>query len=827
MATVYDKSSLFLAPSGVSNGTVFVQKPVPIYGSEQVTNGDFSQTGAELITNGDFATDSDWNKGAGWSISGGKLRAGDVDNINAFQAQVFTNGKTYKVTYTISDYTKGSVRFQFGGGGDTVNGQINSSNGVYTEYILATVNHTSARFRGQSTDEGFTGSIDNVSVKEVGQDWVQTETNWSFGNNKAIADGTSQGSLQQPISTIAVGSKYKINYTISDYVAGNIRFYFGGVFTAFESSNGSYSQVITSTSTDGSIATSIATPFIGSVTNISVQEVLSPASDFTFTRGSNLSATRVNEAQLIEKGRENLLVQSNQFDTTWNLSGASVTSGQSGYDGTNDGWLLESTITGESLAKQNFSTYSGVQTLSFFAKQGTASKIRLVVVGGGNPRAHFDLSDGTIHYAPLNVDTKITSVGNGWYRCNMTFNTGITEVRVQIVSANDGTNNNSAIGDNILIQDAQLEQGLAATSVITTGGGTVQAGLLENTPRLDYGGGATCPSLLLEPPRTNLVVQSEYFGDASWTKQAGTTVSSNSIISPSGEMNGAEVTIGTNSNASLRANNLVVINTENTFSVYAKKGVGSTSLKLDVGDAGITTFTLTDQWQRFEVTGTPTIANREFVDIALNGNQGDTFYVWGAQLEQGSYATSYIPTYGTSQTRGIDAFTRTGISSLINSQEGVLFVEMAALSSNTGTSLLSLSDGGPTNNVYIGFTSTTNQISAVLYANGVAYGGVNSSSYDVKQMNKIAVSYKTNEFKLFINGSLVGTDTSATMPNANTLNKFSSDFGQNSFKLLAKLNQAIIFPTVLSDLQLAILTGATTYETFDEMALALNYTVYE
>ena len=57
MATVYDKSSLFLAPSGVSNGTVFVQKPVPIYGSEQVTNGDFSQTGAEQVTNGDFATD--------------------------------------------------------------------------------------------------------------------------------------------------------------------------------------------------------------------------------------------------------------------------------------------------------------------------------------------------------------------------------------------------------------------------------------------------------------------------------------------------------------------------------------------------------------------------------------------------------------------------------------------------------------------------------------------------------------------------------------------------------------------------------------------------
>ena len=131
---------------------------------------------------------------------------------------------------------------------------------------------------------------------------------------------------------------------------------------------------------------------------------------------------------------------------------------------------------------------------------------------------------------------------------------------------------------------------------------------------------------------------------------------------------------------------------------------------------------------------------------------------------------------------------------------------MAAFSSNTGTSLLSLSDGGTTNNIYIGFSSTTNQISAVLYANGSAQGGVNSFSYDVKQMNKIAVSYKTNEFKLFINGSLVGTDTNATMPNANTLNKFSSDFGQGSFKLAAELNQAIIFPTALTDSECIALT---------------------
>ena len=65
--------------------------------------------------------------------------------------------------------------------------------------------------------------------------------------------------------------------------------------------------------------------------------------DFTFTRGSNLSATRVDASQLIEKGRENLLLQSNSFDVSanWLSSNVSETGGQAGYDGTNNAWLVD------------------------------------------------------------------------------------------------------------------------------------------------------------------------------------------------------------------------------------------------------------------------------------------------------------------------------------------------------------------------------------------------------------------------------------------------------------------------------------------------------
>ena len=91
--------------------------------------------------------------------------------------------------------------------------------------------------------------------------------------------------------------------------------------------------------------------------------------DFTFSRGSNLAATRVNSEGLIEKGRENLLLQSNTFDTSWTaLSGASVTGGQSGYDGSSNAWLLSKSAAG-GFIYQTANSYNGVYTISIYAKQ--------------------------------------------------------------------------------------------------------------------------------------------------------------------------------------------------------------------------------------------------------------------------------------------------------------------------------------------------------------------------------------------------------------------------------------------------------------------------
>jgi len=204
MSNLLEKASILLTPTAYDDGKILSVKPIDGSGDFQftrnsnatrvnsaglieslqtlssnlVTNGDFSQQGPELITNGDFSTDSDWAKGTGWSISGG---AASCDGTQTSGTQLTQNGtytldKTYKVTYTLSSVTAGNVDVRLQGSGATVTGNSRNTDGTYTEYITSTGN-TSFRIRG---NDDFIGSIDNVSIKEVGQDWT-LGTDWSIG----------------------------------------------------------------------------------------------------------------------------------------------------------------------------------------------------------------------------------------------------------------------------------------------------------------------------------------------------------------------------------------------------------------------------------------------------------------------------------------------------------------------------------------------------------------------------------------------------------------------------------------------------------------------
>ena len=107
---------------------------VGYFSSELVQNGDFSELGSELVTNGDFATDSDWIKESAWQINNGKA---SIDYNQGGGGRLkqnfsFTQNKTYKVVFTISDYERGNIRIEFRqNGGDTVSANY-TGNGTYT-----------------------------------------------------------------------------------------------------------------------------------------------------------------------------------------------------------------------------------------------------------------------------------------------------------------------------------------------------------------------------------------------------------------------------------------------------------------------------------------------------------------------------------------------------------------------------------------------------------------------------------------------------------------------------------------------------------------------
>jgi len=116
----------------------------------------------DLVINGDFDTDSDWILDSGWSISSGKASCNGITGYITEANATLSAGKSYKMTYTVTDYTSGSVRIRCGG----TSGTFRTSVGTYTEVLL----YSGSTFKTNLYSSSFIGSIDNVSVIEVNQD---------------------------------------------------------------------------------------------------------------------------------------------------------------------------------------------------------------------------------------------------------------------------------------------------------------------------------------------------------------------------------------------------------------------------------------------------------------------------------------------------------------------------------------------------------------------------------------------------------------------------------------------------------------------------------
>ena len=547
--------------------------------------------------------------------------------------------------------------------------------------------------------------------------------------------------------------------------------------------------------------------------------------DFTFSRGSNLAATRVGADGLIEKGRENLILQSNSFNSApWSTSSSDATTGQSGYDGTNDAWLLSKTaINGR--VQQNIVT-SGVQTFSVYAKAGTKNWTNLLINGG--PSVFFDLQNGVLGSASNYIDANIESVGNGFYRCSVTFNATISRVRIYV---SDDNNNNTGTSGNIIIQDAQLEVGLTSTEYIESGATKGKAGLLESEPRFDYSNGASCPSLLLEPSRTQLFGNTEYFENESIS--SGCVLDTNADISPEGLKNATSI-YGNGNSSAVFFGETIILPSSGTYiwSLFAKaggknwlrlrnvgfdtaankegffniangtKGVNNNWDDSDIEDYG-------NGWYRIWVKFTATTDLNGAPYIYLSNSDGDSSItdfgssnnalLFGNQMEAGSYISSYIPNNsGGTETRAVDACSKTGISSLIGQTEGVLYWKGENIGDDFAPYLGLFADAPNANStrvmVYY-LSQTTIQVQVRL--SGVVQ--FLSAAATVSGKTKVAIGYRENDFVLYVNGVKISESSSgSTFTNQLTTFNFNS--------AICKSEQILIFKTRLSNADLATLT---------------------
>jgi hypothetical protein len=560
--------------------------------------------------------------------------------------------------------------------------------------------------------------------------------------------------------------------------------------------------------------------------------------DLTFSRAS--SATRVQSDGLIEKVRTNLVLQSETFDnaswTKGDLSVSANTIANPLNGATTADTIVEAATTGQHYLFQSPSL-TGVFTYSIYAKAKERSHI---VIGGAiNPTNFysvlFNLTSGTVQQANNGSSTGITasivSAGNGWYRCSVALSSAVAIPYA--IWTSDGTTlaptyyepsytGNGTSG--LYIFGAQVETGDIATDYIATTTAAVSVGPVSGLPRLDYLG-STCPKLLLEPQRTNNALYSEQLDNAAWTKQ-NTTVTANAVTSPSGYQD-ADKLIETASTGAHRASVSSGATLNGTFSFFAKAGertkVAILSTTIDLGfdlsngtlinlGSGTSVGKIENYgngWYRCSLPQASGIVALALAlldnagNISYTGNGTSGAYFWGAQLEVGAYATSYIPTLGASVTRVADAASKTGITSLIGQTAGTLFAEFVVDGANPSARIISVSDGTTANRIVL----LQDGLSIRVFVAAAGVGQVDISFGTWIGSHKIAVAYANNDLVVFLDGVLAATDTSISVPACSAAQVGTFEDNTNITPLGGVINQALIFKTRLTNSQLAELTA--------------------
>ncbi|CAB4139309.1 hypothetical protein UFOVP351_36 [uncultured Caudovirales phage] len=439
---------------------------------------------------------------------------------------------------------------------------------------------------------------------------------------------------------------------------------------------------------------------------------------------------------------KNLLGFTQEFDNAaWTKTRSSITPNAAvAPDGTTTAdKLVTDTTAGSHIVFQQLSTQAaGSYVFSVYAKAAELSSITLQQTISTTYGATFNLLTGAVSGLIGGAVGTATAVGDGWYRCSIAYTTtsaiALTGAIYTGFPPNDGTSG-------VFLWGAQLSNSASLDPYVYNPGAAPTSAAFYG-PRFDFDPVTLAPrGLLIEEQRTNLLLRSEEFDNASWSKLRA-TVTANSTTAPDGT-----TTADTLLDTAVAGTHVAIQTTAKAASAITY--AASVWLKADVRDQGELrvsdqagngvrcTFNLTtaavgaaatfgtgftavssqisqfaNGWYRVVLVATSntatTIGHEVYIanasgSISYTGT-GAGFFVWGAQLEAGAFATSYIPTVASQVTRNADSAAMTGanFASWYNSSQGTLLVEASQpsifASSRTAASV---SDGGTTRfNVY-------------------------------------------------------------------------------------------------------------------------------
>ena len=912
MANLLQKASIVLTPTAYDNGKVLCAKPSePPYGDfdfsrnsaatrvnaqglvenvqilssnlvqngdfseegvQEVSNGSFSQEGSELVTNGDFSNGStDWNLTRG-NVINDKLvfnttgQPSGSRSVFAIQTNVADLNKIYKVEFTISDYVSGQFRLR-----KPFITSDTFGNGTYTYY--GTASEINFELQGR-LDIEHNFSIDNVSVREVAQNWT-LGTGWSIGEDKATFDETIGGAgdiVQNSILTS--GKSYKLTFDTLETNGGNLAYKLGGGYTFISNIQANTTHTVCGVAGGSQFALRGASDFIGSITNISVKEVgqnwdiltegwsIDQTNSKATCDGTQTATTSLKSSGII--GIQNELVSISFEVKDYSAGILSVTlEGTGGND--------FPSITANGTYTKEVTSTDNLPKLLFNANTdfiGSVTNVKIIEITDDTnlPRINYEgFSYQDALGSELVTNGSFDNGSTDWYvpdgGWSVSNNTLISDGSTTAATALQNININGDVGTiykltlnvvsatnadlrfyspNVGYISQIVNTGDALTYLLESNGSYSFLAarnysgaeiILDNVSVKEYSGqevvpDSGCGSWLFEPQSTNLFNYSEDLSNSYWS-DFGTEVSRNlnaSQINPSGTAGSYELE-GVGGLRRFGIFLTVTPSTDYTLSFYAKN-IDATLLKALFTNSSVTTYTYTSEvnttdWSRVEINFTTLTGTSTSVQILRDLPIGESIYIWGLMLEQQTYATSYIPTEGSQTTRNSDLCTNGGSLASINSTEGVLYAEIAKQQDDNDSfiliSLNNAASNGDDNSVTIGFNNSTKFYLRVK-SNGIISFIDQTITSNKNQFYKVALRYKSGDISTFIDGVNVASSTTAFSFGA-ALDILSFDYNANNvLPFFGKTKALAVFP-YLSDAELADLT----YPTPTDPTFALNF----